>query len=200
MKTFLYLLALVLAVVTAIGYVVGKGWEKEAEIEQAEASKGQMIKMWYRNAKDGDPESQYKLAVFYEAERTDYLNAQKWYRVAATKGQHAGAQYKLAQLYLNGRGVENDLPSAMKWFRLSSAQGDVRAQFFMGVANRDGWEKKPDFIEAYKWFLLANKDAAKVIAEEERFDPTKALAEMTPKMSTFDRKEAQKRADKWRPK
>lgn len=200
MKRTLYLIALVLAVFTAVAYVIGKGWEKEAEIQKIEMTKGQKIKMWLQQAKKGDPDAQYALGLYYEKDRVDYLNAQKWFRVAATKGQHGGAQYKLAQLYLNGRGVENNLPNAMKWFRLSAEKGDARGQYFLGVAKRDGWEEKPDFIEAYKWFLLANKNPSLVSGEEERFDTAKALAEMDRKMSKFDREEAQKRADKWHPK
>lgn len=200
MKNFLYLLALVLGVATAIGYVVGKGWEEEAAKQHAEMSKSQRIGMWKKQAHLGDPQAQYLLGDYYEKERTDYLNAQKWYRYAAIKGQHAGAQYRLAQLYMNGRGVENNLPEAMKWFRLSAAQGEARAQFFLGVAERDGWERKADFIEAYKWFLLANRDATSVRAEDPRYDPTVALQELDAKMSKFNREEGQKRADKWRAK
>lgn len=197
MKRTLYLIALALAVFTAIAYVIGKGWEEEAKVQHVEMTKVQKIKMWFKLAKEGDPDAQYALGHYYESDRLDYLNAQKWFRVAATKGQHAGAQYKLAQLYLNGRGVENNLPNAMKWFRLSADGGDPRGQYFLGVAHRDGWERKPDFIEAYKWFLLANRDPDLVRGEEERFDPQEALLEMDQKMSKFDREEAQKRADKW---
>lgn len=198
MKRTLYLFALGLAVLTAIGYVIGKDWEKEDIQVKAEISFSQKFAQWTKKAKKGDPEAQYKLGEYYDTIRTDYLNAQKWYRVAATKGRHAGAQYKLGQLYLNGRGVENDLPAAMNWFRRSARQGDPRAQFFLGVAYRDGWERKADLIEGYKWFYLSNKKGDLVRAEEERFDPEEVLIELDRKMSKFNVKEAIKRANKWR--
>ena len=200
MKRFLYLLALGLAVITAVGYVVGKDWEEEQKQVAVEVSLSQQLKTWKVRSKRGDADSQYRLGEYYDRQRTDYLTAQKWYRVAATKGRHAGAQYKLGQLYLNGRGVDNDLPEAMKWFRLSANGGDARAQFFVGVSYRDGWERKPDFIEAYKWFLLSNKNAKLVLSEEERFDPREALVELDRKMSKFDRERARERAAKWRAK
>lgn len=198
MKRTLYLLALALAVVTAVGYVVGKGWEEEAQMAEAEMSFVQKFNMWKRQAKNGDADAQYRLGVYFDTERTNYLHAQKWYRVAATKGQHSGAQYKLGQLYMNGRGVENDLPAAMHWFRKSANLGDARGQFFVGISYRDGWERKPNFIEAYKWFYLANKDADLVRAEDPRFDPTEALAELEKKMSRFDIEKAVELANKWR--
>jgi len=197
MKRILYLLALGLAIITVIGYTIGKNWEKEAQVAAVEENRTQQVSYHRRLAKQGDPESQYQLGIYYEKDRFDYLNAQKWFRVAATKGQHAGAQYRLAMLYLNGQGVENDLPEAMKWFRTSANKGDVRSQYFMGVSHRDGWERKENFIEAYKWFLLANRNAAKVLAEEDRFDPAKALGEMDARMSKFDREEAKKRVTRW---
>lgn len=197
MKRNLYLLALGLAVLTAIGYSLGKDWEKEAEVVEAKESLVDQVKRWRKQAVQGDPDAQYQLGMYLEKHRQDYLRAQKWYRVAATKGQHAGAQYKLAQLYMNGLGVENNIAVAMDWFRQAAQKGDVRAQFFMGVAHRDGWARKADYIEAYKWFLLANRDAAKVRAENERYDPTRALKEMDRKMSRFNREEARKRAAQW---
>lgn len=197
MKRNLYLLALALAVLTAIGYSIGKDWEKEAQVVEAQESLVDQVKRWRGQAAQGNPDAQYRLGMYFEDYRLDYLSAQKWYRVAATKGQHAGAQYKLAQLYMNGLGVENNVAVAMDWFRQSAQKGDVRAQFFMGVAHRDGWARRADFIQAYKWFLLANRDAAKVRAENERFDPTKALAEMDDKMTRFDREKARELANKW---
>ncbi|SCA57922.1 exported hypothetical protein [Candidatus Terasakiella magnetica] len=198
MKRLLYMLALGLSLITVIGYVVGKNWEEAALLAEVEMDQQQKIKYWKSQSKKGNPDAQYKLGIYYEKQRTDFLNAQKWYRVAASKGQHAGAQYKLAQLYMNGQGVENNLPAAMKWFRKSATKGDARAQYFLGIAYRDGWERGENFIEAYKWFLLSNRNAALVRAEDPRFDPTVALAEMDERMSRFDREQAQKRVDKWR--
>ncbi len=199
MKRILYLVALLLSILTAIGYVVGKNWEKEAQKVEAEMSFGEKITMWKQRAKKGEPEYQYKLASYYDDVRKNYLDAQKWYRVAATKGQHAGAQYRLGQLYMTGRGVENDLSSAMQWFRKAASLGDVRGQFFLGIAERDGWERKPDFIEAYKWFYLSNRDAELVRKEDYRYDPVVSLAELEKVMSQFNIERAVERAKNWKP-
>lgn len=197
MKFKLYFLAAFLTILTALGYAVGKNMEENALIRDTEMSMAQQVKMWQAGAVAGDSESQYLYGLYFE-QRQDYLNAQKWYRVGAIRGKHGGAQYKLAQLYMNGQGVENDLNEAMKWFVASAAQGDVRAQFILGVSERDGWEGQPDRIEAYKWFLLSNRDPDKVMAEDARYNPPVALAEMDAVMSRFNREIAQKRADKWR--
>ncbi len=199
MKRRLYLIALALSILTAISYTIGKSWEEKAREEKHELSVAEKLKGWRILARQGDPEAQYQLGIYYETEWIDYLSAQKWFRVAATKGQHSGAQYKLAQLYMNGQGVENNLPEAMRLFRLSAAQGDERAQYFLGIAARDGWERKPDMIEAYKWFLLANRDGDKVRAEDSRYDPQLALDEMDAVVSKFDRERARMRAEHWHP-
>jgi len=202
MKKILYILAFGLAIITAVGYVIGKGWEEDAIQKNIETTAAKKINDIKRNAAQGDGEAQYQLGLHYEnanGERHDYLAAQKWYRAAASRNQHAGAKYKLGQLYLNGRGVENDLSLAMKWFTQAAHQGDPRGQFFVGISKRDGWERKQDFIEAYKWFLLANRKASIVSAENSNFDLSTALAELDRKMSSFDRKQAKKRAMAWKP-
>jgi len=203
MKKILYFVAFGLAIITAVGYVVGKGWEKDAIQEDIKMVAAKKITTIKRKAAAGDGEAQYQLGLHYEnvtGERHDYLAAQKWYRIAASRNQHAGAKYKLGQLYLNGRGVENELSLAMKWFTQSAYQGDARGQYFLGVSQRDGWERKQNFIDAYKWFLLANRNAALVLSENPNYDPYAAMVELERKMSKFDRKQAEKRAKAWRPK
>lgn len=201
MKQFLYFLAFGLAITTAIGYVVGKGWEEDAIQAEIQMSAVKKINAIKKRARNGDGQAQYELGMHYEnpnGERHDYLAAQKWYRAAAGRGQHAGAKYKLGQLYLNGRGVENDLSLALEWFQRSARQGDPRGQFFLGISQRDGWQRRADFIEAYKWFLLANRNASLVLGENPNYDLSVVLAELDAKMSKFDREQAQIRASNWK--
>jgi TPR repeat protein len=202
MKKVLYFFAISLAILTAVGYGVGKGWEKDAHLEDVKLTQSQRLEMLKQKAAMGDGESLYQLGLYYEdpkGERHDYLAAQKWYRAAASRSQHKGAKYKLGDRYLNGRGVENNLSMAMKWFKEAAYQGDARAQYFLAVSIRDGWERKQDFIEAYKWFSLANRDAKFVLDENPNYDTRAAMVELERKMSSFDREEAEKRAKAWVP-
>ena len=47
--------------------------------------------------------------------------AMKWYREAAEQGD-SNAQYDLAQMYEEGRGVPQDLTEAIKWYRKAHKQ------------------------------------------------------------------------------
>lgn len=197
MKRFLYVVALCLGVFTAIAYVIGKDREEEADIKLSEMSQSQKVAHLKERARQADSKAQYLLGEFYERERQDYLKAYSWYRAAASRGQHAGAMYKLGYLFLNGRGVENNMATAMDWFRKAAQMGEPRAQYFLGISIRDGWERKPDFIEAYKWIWLSQRGAEQLKAEDERHDPKQALEQMTAQMSDFKKQRALEEAQKW---
>jgi hypothetical protein len=49
----------------------------------------------------------------------------------------------------------SDYAEAVKWFRLAADQGDVQAQFKLGVMYGDGRGVAQDHAEAVKWFRLA---------------------------------------------
>ena len=51
----------------------------------------------------------------------DYKKAEEWFRKAANQG-HAGAQYKLGEMYYKGRGMPKDYIQAHMWFNLAAAQ------------------------------------------------------------------------------
>jgi hypothetical protein len=52
--------------------------------------------------------------------------AVEFYRIAAEMG-HAGAQYRLGELYRTGRGVDLDLLKALKWLKAAGDRKEPRA-------------------------------------------------------------------------
>jgi TPR repeat protein len=52
-------------------------------------------------------------------------------------------------------GVPQDSPEAVRWFRLSAAQGQPLAQFHLGVMYAEGNGIPQDFGEAVKWYRLS---------------------------------------------
>ena len=66
----------------------------------------------------------------------DYVEAVKWYRLAAAQGL-VEAQDNLGVMYLNGHGVAMDDVRAHMWFNLAAVKGDATA-----VKNRDIAAKK----------------------------------------------------------
>ena len=48
-----------------------------------------------------------------------------------------------------------DYQEAVKWFRLAAAQGNVPAQYSLGVAYENGQGVPQDYREAAKWYRIA---------------------------------------------
>ena len=78
-----------------------------------------------RSAEKGDASGQNSLGRCYHNNkgvgRQDYVEAVKWYRLAARQGNNE-AQNGLGACYQNGWGVEKNVTEALKWHRLSAAQ------------------------------------------------------------------------------
>ena len=64
------------------------------------------------------------------AYRADYATALRVFRTLAEQG-HAGAQYSLGVMYLEGQGVAQDDKTAVKWWTLAAEQGHTQSQVNM---------------------------------------------------------------------
>lgn len=67
----------------------------------------------------------------------------------------ADAQYLLATLYDDGRGVEPSGAMAAYWYRRAARLGHVDAQYNIGVAYANGDGVKKDRINAVRWWRVA---------------------------------------------
>ena len=63
------------------------------------------------------------------------------------------AQFNLAKMYREGKGVSKDYKAAVRWFNLSAKQGNAAAQYHLGVAYSFGLGVVPDYEIALKWYL-----------------------------------------------
>ena len=81
-------------------------------------------------------------------------NAAAKYFSAATRGK-ASAQYKLAECYVNGRGVDTSDTEAAKWYRKAAEQGHVEAEYALGECLYTARGVKQDYDEAGKWYRKA---------------------------------------------
>jgi len=108
-------------------------------------------------AGQGNADAQFGLGQLYEnsfvAMTTDYVEAGKWYRLAAEQGM-AAAQYNLGRI-LTRHGVTQDNVEAVKWYRLAAEQGNPHSQFSLGYIYYDGKGVTQDYAEAAKWYRLA---------------------------------------------
>jgi len=118
----------------------------------------------------------------------DYSNAAISFRKAADQG-NAEAQFNLALMYEEGRGVTKDDEQAAMWYSKAAEQDYARAQFNLGKMLSEGKGGHQDNIEAYKWLSLAkDKDVNGAKAD---------LDKLASQMAQLQIVEAQLRKSKW---
>ncbi len=75
-------------------------------------------------------------------------------REAAARGD-AEAQFIIASRYLDGQGVEQDLPAAARWFQLAATGGLAPAQYRLGTLFERGKGVPQDIANALLWYQRA---------------------------------------------
>jgi len=89
------------------------------------------------------------------ANRKDYAEALRWYRIAADQG-YAAAQTGLGRVYRDGDwGVAQDYAEAMRWYRKAADQGDAIGQFNVAWFYQKGHGVAQDYAEAMRWYRKA---------------------------------------------
>jgi TPR repeat protein len=84
----------------------------------------------------------------------DYSKAAELWRPLAELGD-TGAQYLLATLYAEGKGVDRNDAVAFMWFQRAASHGDAAAQYNVGVSYATGAGVQKSDVEAAKWFRRA---------------------------------------------
>lgn len=80
-----------------------------------------------------DADAQFSLAQRFGAgSHVDHAQASQWYRKAAEQG-HCAAQFHLALMYAQGKGVARDETAALLWLRRAAEAGHGGAQYHLGV-------------------------------------------------------------------
>jgi TPR repeat protein len=126
-----------------------------------------------------------------DAVKQDYVEAMKWYRMAADQG-NSEAQSTLGVFYKNGLGTKQDNAEAFKWYRKAADQGDALAQWSIGQMFKNGEGVKQDSEQAYFWELVAEKSQPD--------DPYSPHHEYYAKQLTPESIAAiKKRAQEWKP-
>jgi TPR repeat protein len=87
-------------------------------------------------------------------EKNDYSTAVTELLPLARKG-NASAQYYLAWMSHQGRGVPENNSAALAWARKAAAQGNADAEFLIGMLYAQGKGVARDDVEAARWFQKA---------------------------------------------
>ena len=108
-------------------------------------------------AERGEPVGQFNLGARYDCACYDlpqnYAQALKWYRRAAAQGSYS-AQFNIARMYEEGKGVRKNLAEAARWYR-KSAEWDPYAQLQLGIMYSKGQGVWKNLAEAARWFREA---------------------------------------------
>jgi TPR repeat protein len=122
--------------------------------------------------------------------KADYATALKEWQPLADGGSR-DAQYNVALLYLDGKGVARNYDEALKWLQRAANQGQLEAQHDLGASYGKGEIVKRDYVQAYKWLsLCAAKGNAGCASQRD-------LVERKLKGSKLA--EAQRQASEWKP-
>jgi TPR repeat protein len=87
-------------------------------------------------------------------ERGEYTQAARLFSPLAEQGV-ASAQFYLGLMHEKGRGVRQDNPTALMWFRKAAAQGYVGPQNNLGLMYERGRGVRKDLVRAFMWYHLA---------------------------------------------
>ena len=93
----------------------------------------------------------YEFEMGENGREQDYAQAHDWYEKSALLGNGI-AQYNLALMYLQGKGIEVDYLKASEWFQQSAEQGDADAQYKMAQLYESGLGVEKDLFLAKEWY------------------------------------------------
>lgn len=128
--------------------------------------------------------------------RRDYQTALKIFRPLAEQGD-ALAQNNLGLMYMRGNGLWLlDYPEALKWYTKSAEQGCSPGMAGLGDMYNWGWGVSQDYVEAYKWYILASSNP---LNKEDSDRIIKTRYTLANKMTREQIAEAEKRASEWKP-
>jgi TPR repeat protein len=87
-------------------------------------------------------------------ERGEYTQAARLFSPLAEQGV-ASAQFYLGLMHEKGRGVRQDNPTALMWFRKAAAQGFAGPQSNLGLMYERGRGVRKDLVRALMWYHIA---------------------------------------------
>ncbi len=102
------------------------------------------------------------LGSYYQSGITDAMpanqtRARKFFTYAASYFGDAEAQYKLAEMYLNGRGGKENARQAVRWYKLAAGKGHTAAQAMFGQLMLEGIGVRRNTVKGLMWLSIARQ-------------------------------------------
>jgi uncharacterized protein len=116
---------------------------------------------WYMRADQhqNSPRAKRLVAQFFADYDNPHYNPEqafRWYEAAANAGD-VEAQDAMGDIYIDGKWVDQDVLSAVKWYGKAAAQRSPYAQYSLGQLFFTGYPSFPqDYAQALGWFYQAS--------------------------------------------
>jgi uncharacterized protein len=179
-----------------IGFVYSNGVGVEMNITEA-------MKYFRKGAEAGNADCQTSMGMFYQAGeripggvKADPAEAVKWYRLAAEQ-DHGEAIFHLAQLYMQGEGVQQDAIEGVKWFRRGAELGNPEAKWILGRCYEEGRGVAKDIVQACALYSAAI-DGVDDPAQKQGM--TEKRDKLCKELNANQLKEAERLAEEWKAK
>lgn len=135
-------------------YALGKGVPQSFE---------KALALCEQCAKQGDNSIFWAVGVIYETGETVYGRGSicpdlEKARICYTRGAELGEEsacFHLGKFYVEGIGVEQNLPEGIKWITAAANEGHIEAQLYLGKCYEEGIGVLQDFKEAVEWYQEA---------------------------------------------
>lgn len=117
-------------------------------------------------------------------EEKDFYGAANVCENLAKKNDRS-AQFTMATLYYDGKGVMEDNAQALKWFRKSAENNHSQAQYNLAIMLASGIGIDADLVEAYAWLKISQSNG---------YGPaTDSIKQMGAELSSSEKKQADKK-------
>ena len=137
-----------------------KSEEERILKKEVQALQSSILFPYLEDAKKGDVDAKYQVGILYVEGKhvpKDVNEGIRWLQDAA-KSDHAMAQLKLGEIYLNGLPqVDKDYVIAVNWLQKAADTGNPDAQYNLGNMYKKGLGVDKSNAKAVKWFRLAAK-------------------------------------------
>ena len=96
----------------------------------------------------------------------DYVQAYKWFSISMAYGDSAGRlRIETIMKYLSDDQLAKSRKEVFNWFKLSAQRGLVQSQVILAVFYESGKGVDEDFVQAHKWYTIAEANGNKLGAE-----------------------------------
>ena len=129
--------------------------------------------------------------------RRNLLAAAEWYKKSIEWSRVTEAHYRLGRLYLHGLGTPDNISLAFDLLETAAHKGHRLAQFHMGAIFDQGWGVDQNYVEAFKWYILAKRAGGILLDGDKEFNVDRALEVLQSRMTPLQLALAERRINDW---